>query len=145
MITLTDVTNPALRIQVLRGDLTTIRIHGELDLDCLGMVKSATALVPAQAVVVTVDLAHVTSLDRAGADALAALHAAQRMRGRGVRLVNARPLVRCLCAVFGTKSLLKASPSGVGQPPPGYSEVGRLRTTRLPLAASDLRTSHLEG
>ena len=108
MITPTILASATLRIRVLPGDLTTVRLRGELDMACTDVVDAAAALVPEYAVVVTVDLSDLTFIDGTGADALAAFHAAQLVRGRKVRLTRPQPCVRRVLELVGMGSLLAA-------------------------------------
>ena len=110
MIALTSIEG-LLRICVLRGDLTTVRLEGELDFASVDVVEAAACLVPDGATVVTFDLSDLSFIDGAGAEALAALHAAQVIRGRTVRLTGARPRIRRIFGILGMGSLLSATQS----------------------------------
>jgi anti-anti-sigma factor len=131
VITLTSLESPILRVCVLRGELTTLRLQGELDFASAHVVEAAACLVPPGAVVVTIDLDGLTFIDGSGADALASLHAAQVIRGRRVRLTNARPHVRRILGILRMESLLATPRSG--RPAPTPHQPPWLRTTPLPL------------
>jgi anti-anti-sigma factor len=123
MITSTTLASATLRIRVLPGDLTTLRLRGELDMACTDLVHAAAALVPEYAAVVTVDLSDLTFIDGTGADTLAAFHAAQLVRGRKVRLTRPQPCVWRVLDLVGMGSLL-----AVARPP-----VGRLSGEHRPV------------
>ena len=106
MIASTTLASATLRIRVLPGDLTTVRLRGELRMACTDLVDAAAALVPEYAAVVTVDLSDLTVIDGTGADALAAFHAAQLASGRKVRLTRPQPCVRRVLDLVGMGSLL---------------------------------------
>ncbi len=121
-----------LRVCVLRGELTTVRLLGELDLASTDVLAAAETLVPEDAVVVTVDLDGLTFLDGTGADALAAFHAAQVVRGRRVRFTRARPRIRRIFGIFRMGSLLLAPPPRGGVRPVQPHRPDWFRTTPLP-------------
>ena len=116
LITSTTLVSTTLRLNLLLGDLTTVRFHGELDMACTDLVDTAATLVPEHAVVVTADLGDLTFIDGTGADALAAFHDAQLVRGRGVRLTRPQPCVRRVLDLVGLSSLLAAERPPVGRP-----------------------------
>jgi anti-anti-sigma factor len=106
MITLMSFAGATLRIRLLPDADTTIRLHGELDMASTDVVDAAADLVPGNADVVTVDLTDLQFVDGSGAEALAAFHAAQVVRGRKVRLIRPRPCVRRVLELLGMGSLL---------------------------------------
>jgi anti-anti-sigma factor len=130
VITVTSLESPTLRICVLRGELTTVRLQGELDFASVHVVEAAACLVPPGAAVVTVDLDGLTFIDGSGADALAAFHAAQVIRGRKVRLTNPRSHIRRILGILGMDSLLGTPRSRMTAPVPHQPDW--LRTTPLP-------------
>jgi anti-anti-sigma regulatory factor len=133
MITIVSHTGGTLRTCVLCGHLTTLRLEGELDMAGTDVLEAAACLVPAYAAVVTLDLGGLTSLDRTGAEALAAVHAAQVIRGRKVRIVHARPHVRRIFGILHMSSLLSTEQpraKTASEAPPRRKS---LETTRLPV------------
>jgi anti-anti-sigma factor len=107
-----NVASSALRVGVLSDDPAVVRLDGELDLASADLLHAVAEAVPEGATDVTVDLSGLTFIDGTGADALSALHAAQVVRGRSVRLVKAKPSVRWTLQVLYLEWLLAAPQSG---------------------------------
>ena len=113
-----------LRIFVVSGDETVLRLEGELDVASGKQVEAAAALVPASARSVTIDLAELTFLDGWGVEGLAAFHAAQVLRGRAVHLRSVRPPVRRILDILGMGAWLSED-AATAVPPRRLPEVRR--------------------
>jgi anti-anti-sigma factor len=101
MINTVTLVSPTLRIRVSCGDVTMVRLEGELDTACTDLVATAARLVPTNATLVSVDLRDLTFIDSAGVDALAALQAL-----RGVLMANARAQVERVIGFLGISTWL---------------------------------------
>jgi ABC-type transporter Mla MlaB component len=96
MINTVTLVSPTLRIRVSCGDVTMVRLEGELDTACTDLVATAARLVPANATLVTVDLRDLTFIDSAGVDAPAGMQVLQ-----GVLMANARAQVERVIGFLG--------------------------------------------
>jgi anti-anti-sigma factor len=112
MMTLTTRQAAEFRVSLWRGQVTSLRLEGELDLAGTGVLARAARHVPAHAAIVTVDLGSLTFIDGTGAGALSDFHASQVARGREVRLVHAHPAVTRVLGILGMGHLLTAPAPG---------------------------------
>ncbi|MEV5971334.1 STAS domain-containing protein [Streptomyces sp. NPDC051921] len=107
--------------------LTTVELHGELDLVLVQRVRPELDVLAREAPALTVDLRHVTFCDASGLGLL--VRCAQRVQARGAewRLVCDQPMVLRLVRLAALDEILRPSPPA---PPPGSAGPPAPRTGR---------------